>query len=262
MLTTSDNYRLIAKDLTRSLTTLSKDPQVARETEFYMDNIGKIKSVDDFMKNDRIYRFAMKAFGLDDMAYAKAFVKKVLTEGLSDPKSFANSLTDPRFKDLAATFNFEAKGEATTESTDARQGTVDRYLRLALEQKSGEQNEGVRLALYFSRKAPTISSTLGIMADKALLKVVQTALNMPAETALMSLDKQVEMYSKRIDVADFKDPKKLEKFVTRFTSMWELSNGGASQASSQTAPFMSSTYPVGISTDVLASLQLLKLGGR
>jgi hypothetical protein len=79
---------------------------------------------------------------------------------------------------------------------------------------------------------------------------------------LMSLDKQIEMYSKRIDVADFKDPKKLESFITRFTSMWELSNGGASQTLSQTAPLISSTLPVGISTDVLASLQLLKLGGR
>lgn len=262
MLTTSDNYRLIAKDLPKALTTLSKDPQVARESKFYLENIGSIKSVDDFMKNDRIYRFAMKAFGLEDMAYAKAFVKKVLNEGLSDPKSFANSLTDPRFKELAAAFNFAANGEAATETTEARQGTVDRFLRLTLEQKSGDQNEGVRLALYFARKAPTISSTLGIMADKALLQVVQTTLNMPAETALMSLDKQIEMYSKRIDVADFKDPKKLEKFITRFTSMWEAKNSSTSQGLSQTASLVSAALPVGISTDVLASLQLLKLGGR
>jgi hypothetical protein len=120
----------------------------------------------------------------------------------------------------------------------------------------------VRLALYFARKAPTVSSTLGIMADKALLKVMQTALNMPAETALMSLDKQIEMYSKRINVADFKDPKKLDSFITRFTSMWELNNGGASKAVAQTVSLVSAKLPVGISTDVLATLQLLKLGGR
>lgn len=263
MLTTSDNYRIISQNLSRSLTTLSKDPQIARESKFFLENIGSIKSVDDFMKNDRIYRFAMKAFGLEDMTYAKAFVKKVLTEGVSDPKSFANTLTDARFKELATVFDFAGKGEAATESTDARQGTVDRYLRLSLEQRSGDQNEGVRLALYFARKAPTVSSTLGMMADKALLTVMQTALNLPAETALMDLDKQVEMYAKRIDVADFKDPKKLEAFITRFTSMWELKNGsGGSSAASLTAPLMSGGLSVGISTDVLASLQLLKLGGR
>lgn len=262
MLTTSDSYRLIAQNLTRSLGNLSKDPQIARESKFFLENVGNIKSVDDFMKNDRIYRFAMKAFGLEDMAYAKAFVKKVLTEGISDAKAFANTLTDQRFKDLAATFDFAGKGDQATASTDARQGTVDRFVRLTLEQRSGEQNEGVRLALYFARKAPGLSSTLGILADKALLKVAQTALNIPAETALMDLDKQIGMYAKRIDVADFKDPKKLETFINRFTTMWEMSNRTASQSSPQLTPFVSGGAAVGISTDVLASLQTLKLGGR
>lgn len=263
MLTTSDSYRLIAKDLTKSLGNLAKDPQISRESKYYLENIGDIKTVDDFMKNDRIYRFAMKAFGLEDMTYAKAFVKKVLTEGISAPKAFANTLTDQRFKELASTFNFAALGEATTVTEDAGQKTVDRYLRMSLEQRSGEQNEGVRLALYFARKAPTISSTLGILADKALLKVAQTALNIPAETALMDLDKQVQMYAKRMDVADFKDPKKLEAFISRFTTMYEMQNGSTSAAATAqaTTPF-SGVSTVGISTDVLASLQLLKLGGR
>ena len=36
-----------------------------------------MKSIDDFMKDTRLYNYAMKAFGLDDMAYAKAFMRKV-----------------------------------------------------------------------------------------------------------------------------------------------------------------------------------------
>lgn len=263
VLTTSDSYRLIAQDLTRSLTTLSKDPQIARESKYYLENVGKIKTVDEFIKNDRIYRFAMRASGLDDMIYAKAFVKKVLNEGTTDPKAFANTLTDQRFKELATTFNFAANGEKATATTEAQQGTVDRFVRFSLEKKSGEQNEGVRLALYFARKAPSITSTMGILADKAVLKVVQTALNIPAETALMDIDKQAEMYGKRINVADFSDPKKLEKFITRFTSMWELENNPASSLSSSLAtPLISGSKTVGISADVLASLQTLKLGGR
>lgn len=262
MLTTSDSYRLIAQNLSKSLTRLSKDPQIARESKYYLENIGQIKTVDDFIKNDRIYRFAMKAFGLEDMTYAKAFVKKVLKEGISDSKAFANTLTDKRFKELASTFNFAANGETTTQAADTQQGTVDRFMRISLEQRSGEQNEGVRLALYFARKAPTISNTLGILADKALLKVAQTALNIPAETSLMDIDKQAEMYAKRIDVADFKDPKKLEKFISRFTNMWELNNAASSLSSSLAVPSITGASPVGISVGVLATLQTLKLGGR
>lgn len=262
MLTTSDSYRLISQNLTRSLTTLAKEPQVARESKNYLEKIGEIKSVDDFMKNDRVYRYAMKAFGLEDMAYAKAFVRKVLTEGVSDPKAFANTLTDVRFKDLAATFNFAANGEAATEGHDARQGTVDRYVRLSLEQRSGEQNEGVRLALYFARKAPGLTSAMGLLADRALFKVAQTALGFAPETALMDVDKQADMYAKRINVADFKDPKKLETFITRFTTMWEMNNRAPQQQFSNLSPFVASGAPIGISSDVLASIQTLKLGGR
>lgn len=262
MLTTSDSYRLIAQNLTKQLTALAKEPQVARESKYYLEKIGDIKSVDDFMKNDRVYRFAMKAFGLEDMAYAKAFVRKVLTEGTSDPKAFANTLTDVRFKELAQAFNFADHGEAATEGHDARQGAVDRYVRLSLEQRSGEQNEGVRLALYFARKAPTLTNAMGLLADRALLKVAQTALGFAPETSLMDIDKQAQMYAKRIDVADFKDPKKLEAFITRFTTMWEMNNRAPQQAFSALTPFIASGPTIGISNDILASLQTLKLGGR
>ena len=43
----------------------------------------------------------------------------------------------------------------------------------------------------------------------------------------MDIDKQAAMYAKRINVADFKDPRKLDKFITRFTRMWEAYNGSA-----------------------------------
>lgn len=261
MLTTSDSYRLISQNLTRSLTTVAREPQVARESKHYLEKIGEIKSVDDFMKNDRVYRFAMKAFGLEDMAYAKAFVRKVLTEGVDDPKAFANTLSDVRFKELASVFDFAAKGEAATESEETRQATVDRYVRQSLEQRSGEDNEGVRLALYFARKAPALSSAMGLLADRALLQVAQTALGIAPETAFMDVDRLADMYAKRVNVEDFKDPKKLDAFVTRFTTMWELNNRTTPQSSLSLAPFVSSAPTIGISSDVLASLNTLKLGG-
>jgi hypothetical protein len=262
VVTTSASYKTVAANLPRSLSNTAAEPQVARESKYYLANIEKVKSIDDFLKNDRLYRYAMKAFGLEDMTYAKAFMKKVLTEGVAKSDSFANTLADPRYKEFAIAFDFAADGDTTTIFERTRQGTVDRYVRQTLEQQAGEQNEGVRLALYFARKAPELTSPLAILADKALIQVVQTALGLPAASSAMDIDKQAEMIGKRIDVADFKDAKKLDKFIARFTSMWELSNGsGASTAGAGT---LLAAQPVeaGIGADVLASLQNLKLGGR
>ena len=260
MATTLDSYRFVTNDLTRSLKVTAKQPQVARQTENYLADIGKIKSIDDFVKNDRVYRYAMQAFGLDDMMYAKAMVKKVLTEGLESSTALANRMNDPRFKELASVFNFKTYGETTTDSTDAKQGVVDRFVRLQLENQNGEQNEGVKLALYFARKAPNLTSTLGILADKSLLKVMQTALNIPESTGLMDLDKQAKMYADRIDIADFKDPAKLDKFIVRFTAQWEMANSSANSAVSSPAMLFGGAA-MGVSSSVLASLQNLKLGG-
>lgn len=259
MVTTSASYRSVSADLTRSLGTTARQPQVARESKNYLASIEKIKSVDAFIKNDRVYRYAMKAFGLEDMIYAKAFMKKVLTEGVANSGSFANSLSDSRYKEFAKVFDFASLGESTTLSESTRQGTVDRYVRQALEQQAGESNEGVRLALYFARKAPEITSPMGILADKALLQVVQTALNIPEAAAMQDIDKQAANLAKRLDVADFKDPKKLDRFITRFTSLWEASNGSSSAAG---ALALGQPLEAGIGASLLASLQNLKLGGN
>ena len=259
MLTTLDSYSTIAANLTRSLSTTAAKPQVARETDYYLAHIENIKSIDDFLADDRVFRYAMKAFGLEDMAYAKAFMRKVLTEGVDKRDSFVNTLADARYKDFAQTFNFARYDKTTTIFDRTRQGTVDRYVRQTLEEDAGAQNEGVRLALYFQRKAPSVTSAYGILADAALLKVVQTALGIPAETSAMDIDKQAQMISARLDVADLKDPDKLKSFLGRFASLWEVNN--PSSTTDPTAVLFSQPLELGIGGDLLASLQNLRLGG-
>lgn len=259
MLTTTASYRLIMQDLPRSLSNTAAKPQVARETEYYLAHIGNIKSIDDFLADDRIFAYAMKAFGLEDMTYAKAFMRKVLTEGIDAADSFANTLTDKRYREFAQVFDFATYGETTTIFDRTRQGTVDRYVRQTLEEEAGQQNEGVQLALYFERKAADIDSPYDILADKALTKVVQTALGLPETTSLLDIDKQAALIESHLDLADLQDPEKLEKFLNRFTSLYELSRSDAS--TNPAVLLLSPPRELGLSADLLASLQNLKLGG-
>ncbi|PRD42680.1 flagellar biosynthesis protein FlgF [Phyllobacterium phragmitis] len=262
MVDTLTSYRMIASNMTRSLTRVSQEPLVERETAYYLENIGKVKSIDDFMADDRLYRYAMKAHGLEDMAYAKAFVRKILTEGVSDDSSFANTLTDKRYKELATTFDFAALGETTTSLDQAKQGTVDKYVRQTLEEEAGDQNEGVRLALYFERKAKGLTNAYEILGDKALLTVVQTALGIPSAVSYADIDKQAQMIEQRLDISALSDPDELAKFMTRFTAMYEISNPSMGSASSIASLLLGGTSSVGISTDILTTLQSFKPGGR
>ncbi len=260
MLSTFSDYLRISADLSRSLDQVGTQPVVQRETEYYLANIENVSSVEEFVSDRRLFNYAMKAHGLSDMTYAKAFMVKILEEGHDDSESFVNSLTDRRYLEFAKTFDFERFGETATTFTKARQGVVDRYIRQTLEEDAGASNEGVRLALYFQRKAPSVDSAYSILADRALAKVVRTALGLPESTAHLDIDKQKDAIEARIDIADFADPKKLSKFLERFTTLWEVSNpsSSASAQSQSVGLLFGQGKAAGISADLMLTIQQLK----
>lgn len=366
------SYQLIAKDIGKAIGRVESQPMVERETKYYLENITKVKSIDEFVKNDRLFKYAMKAHGLQDMAYAKAFMVKALKEGVSKPDSFANKLTDKRYADFVKSFNFAELGANATVFNKAQQGSVDKYvlavkldgvdpaseavqkeikyylanivkvksakellandrlyafamkaygleasignkemmekvlvggvrdpksyanqmadkryaafasaynfeaygadattynaaqkpatekfLRQTLEEDAGKDNEGVRLALYFQRKAPTIQSFYQVLADPALAKVVRTALALPDSFASADVDRQVKLFEQKLKISDFSDTKKLGDFLKRFTSLWEIENPSSP---AQQSPGLLFGAPVsyGVSTDLLFAMQKLR----
>lgn len=257
--TTYTSYKLISADMGKSLERVAKQPDVARETEYYLSKIGDIKTIDDFFADTRLYNYALKAHGLEDMSYAKAFIRKVLTEGIDDEDAFANKLTDSRYAGLVESLNFARNGAAATSFDRAQKGVADKYARETLEQNAGSDNTGVRLALYFERMAATITSGYSIIADEALAQVVRTVLQLPDAFAAMDVDRQSKFLEDAIDLDDFKSAEKRTSFLERFTALWELDN--PSSFYDPLAVFGSSSG-YGISSDLLISINSLKLGGR
>ncbi|HEV7416578.1 MAG TPA: DUF1217 domain-containing protein, partial [Tianweitania sediminis] len=249
MINTYLGYQLVSRDMAKSLARVEKQPMVERDTAYYLENITKVKSIDAFMADDKLFRYAMKAHGLEDMNYAKAFMRKALEGGIDDDASFANKLTDKRYYEFVETFNFVRHGETATVFTKAQQGTVDKYVRQTLEEDQGAQNEGVRLALYFERKASEITSFYSILADGALSEVLRTTLGLPDAFATGDIDKQVAYFEQRVDIEDFQDPEKLDKFLKTFTAMWETKNPSSSAQSAMSALFAQSVE-YGLSTNL------------
>lgn len=257
MASTIASYQLISRNLVRSLEQVARKRDVSRETSWYLAHIGEVKSADEFTKDDRLFSYAMKAYGLADMTCAKAFLRKVLTEGISGSTTVANKLVDARYREFAAAFDFASLGEYATQTASATSATVARYLHQTLEEDAGQQDEGIRLALYFERKAPGIRNAYDILADKALLKVAQTALGISPLTAMADVDKQAAMLTDRIDFTDFQAPEKLRKFLQRFSVIWETEDR---QATSSSSVVVGHPIEAGISATTLAILQDLKLG--
>lgn len=227
------------------------------ETGYYRANIVKVRSIDDLMKDQRLLDYALKAYGFDPATVDEDKLREMLEGGIADPNSPANKDTDKKYKAFVSAFNFQALGAATTTLSQAQQPAVDKYMRQTLEEKQGDQNQGVQLALYFERKASGIKSFYDVLADKALSKVLYTALGLPDSFAGADIDKQVAYFDRKLDIEDFQDAAKLGKFMKRFTSLWDVTN----QSSTATNPalmLLSKPTEAGISTNLLLTLQQMK----
>src|ERR1700761_4397705 len=154
MVSTYFGYSYITRNLGQSLTRIEQQPDVAREAAYYKANIGKVKTVDDLMKDYRLYHYATKAYGLEDMAYAKAFMRKVLESDLSDPKSFVNKLVDKRYQEFAAAFSFNSTATPVAQSDNQ----TDEMIGLYTATKKSQVDALADDSNYYSAEIGNISS--------------------------------------------------------------------------------------------------------
>ena len=92
-----------------------------------------MSSVDDLLDNDRLFAYALTAYGIDpEHDVEDRCLRQVLISDLSDPNSYANSITDTRYRTLAAAFNFGTDGSVTgtagAQSADQLDATKNQYL--------------------------------------------------------------------------------------------------------------------------------------
>jgi hypothetical protein len=265
MTSTLSTYLQISGNMTRWRNIASSEPLVKAQTAYYKQNISSIKTPKDLVNNYRLFSYAMNAFGLGDMMYAKGLIQKVLEQGTDNPKALAYTLNNPNVLALAKTFDFAAYGDAATGTEAVKTGVVDKFVQQTLESGQGTSNPGVELALYFQRNASSIKSAYNILADKKLLTVVQTTFGISEYMSYANVDTQAKLISNAVDIEDFQDPAKVKKFIQRFSALYDATNGSALQGTIVPNCILSDgTTTVGLasfSSSLLSSMQNLKLGG-
>ena len=287
MISTTAAYLAISNNLARQQAATAAQGDVKTATDYYLANIGKVKTVDQFVNNYQLFSYAMKAFGLGDMTYAKGLMTKVLNGGVASSSALANTLSDPRYKAFATAFNFAADGAGTTASAAATTGTTAQYVEQALEDNEAKTNQGVSNALYFSRHAASITSVYGLLADPTMLNVVETAYGISSTLGESDIDTQAALLTKVVPIDDLKDPEKVATLLTHYTAQYDVSTsagagdvlladtsdattsildaangiGSGIAADSVLNLFQSSTTSSGVSSSLLLSLAKLPKGG-
>ncbi|MGO6969593.1 DUF1217 domain-containing protein [Rhizobium leguminosarum] len=232
------------------------------EISYFREQMATITTASEFLADDRLVSFVLEAKGLDPDDVTSDALEEMFSSDLDDEDSYVNKLDDNRFAELVGAFNFDQDGNISADPTGTVQQrgdvleTIDAYVRLTLEDDQGDSNTGVRLALYFQRKAPEISSAYDILGDSALFEFFTTTFNLSSYVSNMDVDKQAEMIDNFIDMKDLSDPEKVDDLIKRFTAMYDMANGTGTTSTALSILTGSAT----ISADTLLAMAQLKSG--
>jgi hypothetical protein len=241
-------WNFLQTTLTRQEEIHSLTPEISRDVEYFKENIGSIKNLDDFMGDRRILKVALNAFGLGDEIDKGAFVRKVLEEGTEDSSSFANRLANTDYIAMAETFNF-TEGDLSLSDSVIDQISAN-YQRQDFEIEVGEVNDTMRLALNFERKIGDFvgqgSSEAGgwfqIMGSLPMRQVVEKAFNLPSSFSALDIDRQQEIFSDKMNakygdksIEAFSDPDVVEDLIQNYLLREEIDSGPSALTAGSTA---------------------------
>ena len=83
MLTTFASYQISARDINAAIDRVKSQPLVERESAYYLENIEKVETIEEFVSDYRLFSYAMKGTrpgghdlcaGIHDQAAVKAVV--------------------------------------------------------------------------------------------------------------------------------------------------------------------------------------------
>jgi len=207
-----------------------------RLTTYFQENIGQVLSADELVEDRQLLEVALGAFGLGEDINNKAFIKKILTDGTSDPDGLPNKLADSRYAEFADAFSFDT-GVPKTIQAGFADAMLDRFSVRSFEVAVGDQQNDLRLALNAKRELNDIASGTDsgdakwfrIMGNTALRTVFETALNLPSSFSQLDLDKQLEVFKDKArdrfgseEISQFTDPDAVEGLIQSFLLQSEV----------------------------------------
>lgn len=210
-------------------------------TDYFRENIGSVRDIDDLVNDRRLLTVALGAFGLGEDIGNKFFIKKVLQEGTLNDDAFANRLADKRYFAMAEAFGFDLSPPNTVLS-DFADDIVARFQTREFEVAVGAQDDNLRLALSLDREMSALAvrglseeaTWFTIMGTPALRSAFETALGLPPALGALDVDKQLEIFRDKslttfgtTNPNDFAEPELQEGLIRRFLLRADLTAASA-----------------------------------
>lgn len=178
-------------------------PEIVRDTDYFEAQIATVSSAEELVADRRLLRVALGAFGLEDDINNRYLVRKVLEDGVADPASLANTLSDERYKQLSEAFGFGSSefGPRTAEDGFGAEITA-KFRARSFEVAVGNRDESLRLAMNAERELADIgldnasdnARWYRILGTPPLRTVFETAFGLPTGFGQLDIERQLDIF--------------------------------------------------------------------
>lgn len=215
------------KNEDKQLAQIAKDPIVKKDLARYAKVVKEANTLDELLDDPVARRVFLKANGLGDQVDAVALAKKALNSDLDDKDALAYKLSNvnSNWLSTAQKFSFKVFGLALLKLSVSIEEVSNNYVGEKRLDMLDQQMPGLGSALLFKRIAANLDTPIKILGSALGREVVTTALGLPKQIALQSLQAQSKAITQLLDPEKLKEPEFVEKLVQRY--LIQL-NGGAS----------------------------------
>ncbi len=215
------------------------------------EGLQKIESVDDFIKDRRLFETVLTAYGLEDEINKIGLIKRVLTDDQSDPKALVNVIADDRYRELAVELQL-GTGVAIAKAPSTIKKIEDRFIKVGVQKELNEIAPGIRQAIVFKETAEKgiIKNAYDLIANPISKEVVFGAMGLPDSLNAANADALAKTFAKRVDVERLDDPKYLDTLIKQYLVSADLDNNGFQVSSSSIVSLFGFGAPRGVSLSI------------
>lgn len=224
-------WAFLKRTMAAQKATFAATAPLKRDEDYFRAKIGAVNSAEELVKDKRLLRVALTAYGLEGDVNNTYFIKKVLADGTLTTGALANKLADKQYLKFSAAFGFGDFATPRNKLSDFADKMLTLYQTRQFEAAVGTQSADMRLALNIERELPALAGkALGedsmwftVMGNTAMRKVFEQALSLPASFGAIDLDRQLSTLKSRTEamfgassVKQFAEPAQLDKLVRQF----------------------------------------------